>query len=134
MLYFDMPRFTTLQLLARGWTKMLIKRFLPVPDGRIPVDHWKNYSGQNVYLAAKVWNIEHSAEFEAAFLKTWRGRNKGRMKGRDPRQVLTELCKEPHPKAPPWTKEDVKIASRVIEAASLLSQVRATGYRTPHKC
>jgi hypothetical protein len=81
--------FTTSQLLCRDWAKTLIRRFLPDPDGLSPVAHWANYQGTNSYLASRVWAIEQSEEFGAAFVKTW----KGRMKKRKPAKVLEELRK-----------------------------------------
>jgi hypothetical protein len=38
-----MLRFITLRRFAWEWTKMMIKRHLPLPGGHIPVGHWKNY-------------------------------------------------------------------------------------------
>ena len=54
---------TTTELLNRGWTRTLIKRFLPRPDGCVAVAHWANFRGQDTYSGAKVWNIEQSEEF-----------------------------------------------------------------------
>lgn len=83
---------TTAELLQRDWTKTLILRFLPEPDGRAAVAHWANYQGTNTYLASRVWAIEQSDEFGVAFLKSW----KGRMKKRKPEKVLAELRKTPN--------------------------------------
>jgi hypothetical protein len=82
---------TTNDLLSRFWTRTLIKRFLPVPDGNISVDHWANYRGQDIYDFKKVMDIEHSEAFINAFLRSWKGRKKGRMKGKEPKEVLEKL-------------------------------------------
>ena len=84
---------TTTELLRRDWTKTLIRRFLPEPDGRAAVAHWANFQGTNTYLASRVWAIEQSEEFGLAFLRTW----KGRMKKRKPPSVLEALRKAPKP-------------------------------------
>lgn len=80
-------------LLSRGWTRTLIRRFMPEADGRQAVDHWSNYQGTPTYLALRVWEIEQSEEFSEGFLRSW----KGRMKGRKPENVLAELRKTPRP-------------------------------------
>jgi len=68
---------TTRELLDRGWTKTLIRRFLPTPDGTAAVAHWANYRGTNTYLGTRVLAAEQSSEFELAFLRSWKGRMKG---------------------------------------------------------
>jgi hypothetical protein len=82
---------TTSDLLSRFWTRTLIKRFLPVPDGNVSVDHWANYRGQDTYDFMKVTDIEQSDAFINAFLRSWKGRKNGRMKGKKPEDVLEEL-------------------------------------------
>ncbi len=134
MLYFDMPRFNALKLFARGWTKTLIERFLPVPDGRIPVDHPKNSSGQIVCPAAKVWSIERRPEFEAGLPRNPEGTEPRALEGPGSARRHGRTAQGPHPKAPPWTKEDVRIEIRVGDAAGLLPHAGAMGDRTPHKC
>jgi hypothetical protein len=124
---------TTTELLERGWTRTLLKRFMPRPDGCVSVDHWANFRGQNTYSAIKVWNIEQSEEFGIAFLKTWKGRNKGRMKNTTPEVVLAEMRKDPHPKIPKRSKEEIERDSVILEIAGSLEKIRARGYRTPHK-
>lgn len=125
---------TTTELLERGWSRTLIKRFLPKPDGCIPVNHWANFRGQDTYSAIKVWNLEQSDEFGSAFLKTWKGRKSGRMKNTTPREVLNEMRKTPHPKIPPRTKGQIKRDTLAAEISGLFKEARARGYRTPHKC
>jgi hypothetical protein len=78
---------STQQLLARDWTRTLIARFLPEPDGSEPVNHWANFGSTSTYLASRVFAIEKTEEFGAAFLRSW----KGRMKGRKPEAVLKTL-------------------------------------------
>jgi hypothetical protein len=109
------------------------KSILPRPDGCVPVDHWANFRGQDTYSATKVWNIEQSAEFEVAFLKTWNGRNKRRMKDTSPETVLADMRKSPHPKIPKRTKREIQRDTVVMEAAAAMKEVRARGFRTPHK-
>ena len=125
---------TTNELLARGWTRTLIKRFLPHPDGCAPVDHWANFRGTDTYAATKVWNIQQSEDFEAAFLNCWKGRKSGRMAATKSEDVLAEMRKAPHPKIPRRTKEDIKQDTAIAEAAAIMESMRARGFRTPHKC
>jgi hypothetical protein len=77
----------TQDLLARDWTRTLIARFLPESDGREPVNHWANFGSTSTYLASRVFEIEKTEEFGKAFLRSW----KGRMKGRKPEAVLKKL-------------------------------------------
>ena len=129
----DKLELTTTELLERGWTRTLIKRFLPRPDGCVSVNHWANFRGQDTYSAAKVWNVEQSEAFAEAFLRSWKGRTRGRMKGKDPEAVLQDLREAPHPKLPKLTKEELKRRTVVAEAASIIEEMRARGFRTPHK-
>ena len=120
---------TTTELLDRGWTKTLIKRFLPNPDGSIAVKHWANFRGQDTYAAVKIWNVEQSADFGLAFLKSW----KGRMKGMIPEEVLAELRKQPHPEIPQRDRSEVLLQTQLAEAEGHLQEARMRGLRTPHK-
>ena len=130
----DKLELTTTELLGRGWTKTLIKRFLPHPDGCVPVNHWANYRGQDTYASVKVWNVEQSEEFTLAFLRTLKGRNKGRMKDTSPEAVLEKIQKDPHPKILKRTREEIKRDTAVLKAAGIMKEIRARGFRTPHKC
>lgn len=87
MFFSSNTQWTTRQLLERGWTRTLIRRFLPDPDGLAPVDHWANFQGTPTYDIERVVEIEQSEEFGAAFLRSW----KGRMKGRTAEQALAAL-------------------------------------------
>ena len=80
-------QWTTRQLLDRGWTRTLIRRFLPEADGRAIVDHWANFQGTPTYSIPRVEAIEQSEDFGIAFLRSW----KGRMKGRTAEQALAAL-------------------------------------------
>ncbi len=82
----------------------------------------------------KIWSIEQSDEFDLAFLRTWKGRNKGRMKDSTPEAVLIEIRKEPHPKIPKRTREEIKRETAVMKASSIVEEMRTRGFRTPHKC
>jgi hypothetical protein len=124
---------TTNELLSRCWTRTLIKRFLPRPDGSVSVDHWANYRGQDTFAATKVWNIEQSDEFGVAFLRSWKGRTKGRMKDNLPEEVLSNMREAPHPELPVRTKEDVKRDTLIAEFTGALGALRGRGFRTPHK-
>jgi hypothetical protein len=78
---------STQDLLARYWTRTLIDRFLPEPDGSEPVNHWANFGTTWTFLASRVYEIEKTEEFGKAFLRSW----KGRMKGQKPEEVLKQL-------------------------------------------
>lgn len=126
----NQPFLTTKQLLERGWTKTLIKRFLPNPDGYAPVSHWMNFRGQDTYAAVKIWNVEQTAEFASAFLKSW----KGRMTDRSPKDVLAELKQQPHPEIPTRSKEEIVRDTHLAAAAGYLRVAIDRGLWTPHKC
>ena len=83
--------YTNIEVLDRGWTRTLVSRFMPVADGRCPVNHYRNFLGQNVYLRDRVHRIERSAEFGRAFLATWKGRRTTRLGGLTPEAFLAGL-------------------------------------------
>lgn len=82
---------TTTEMLRRGWTRTLMKRFLPQPDGCVPVDYWANFRGQDTYAPDRVFEIEHSEEFAQAFIRSWKGRTRGRFEGKSPQSILDNL-------------------------------------------
>ena len=88
---------TTTELLRRGWTHTLIKRFLPKPDGVMAVNHWANFRGQDTYDPDRVSALEHSEEFAQAFMRSWKGRTGARFAGKPADQILDELRTEPQP-------------------------------------
>jgi hypothetical protein len=88
---------TRSELRERGWTKTLIAKFLPRPDGCEPVNYWANFRGKDTYSWIKVWNAEQSEAFGTAFKHCWNGR----MKGKFPEQVLRKMRKDPAPKIRP---------------------------------
>ena len=110
--------------MSEGGLNPLIKRFLPRPDGNVPVDHWKNYSGQNTYASVKIWNIEQSEKFAVAFRRSWNGRNKGRMKDTSPEAVLKKMRREHHPKIPKRTREEIRRDTLLMEAAGIMQGLR----------
>ena len=120
---------TTSDLVKRGWTRTLIKRFLPKPDCWLPVDHWKNYRGQNAYSASRIWHVEQSGEFEVAFLKTWRGR----MQQEDVWSRLLAIRRSEHPDVRQMSVEELRLQTLAANAAGQLDLVRRQGFRTPHK-
>jgi hypothetical protein len=124
---------TTAELLERGWTRTLIKRFLPKPDGNVPVNHWANFRGQDTYSAIKVWNVEQSDAFEAAFLRSWKNRKSARIAATSPQAFLAKMRRKPHPKIPRRTKEQIQDDMIILKAAALIEEMRAKGYRTPHR-
>ena len=123
---------TTNELLGRGWTRGLIKRFLPRPDGCVAVDHWANFRGQDTYATIKIWNIEHSEEFGHAFKRSWRRRKAAETNASSSEAVLDILRNEPHPVIPPRSVEQVRRDTALAAAAGAISAARARGYRTPH--
>ncbi len=125
----ESPLITTTELLERGWTKTLIRRFLPKPDGCMPVKHWKNFRGQDTYAAVKIWNVEQSEDFGKAFMKSW----KGRMKERLPEEALATMRSEPHPPVQIRDKDEIILQTKSAEAAGHLQEARLRGLRTPHK-
>ena len=86
-------KLSTSELLSQGWTRTLIRRFMPEADGSRSVDHWANFQGTPTYRASRVWAIEQSDEFGKAFLRSWNGR----MKGRTAEDALAGLRESPRP-------------------------------------
>ena len=125
----DKPFLTKTELRRRGWTNTLVERFLPTPDGQAPVNHWKNYRGQDIFASVKVWNVEQTEAFAQAFMKSWRGR----MRGQNPEQVLADLRSCPAPAIPPHSRDDFRLMTRMAAASSAIEDARSRGHRTPHK-
>jgi len=83
---------TASELLGRGWTRTLIRRFLPDADGKKAGSYWANAGVKNTYCAMRAWEAEQSEEFAQAFLRSWKSRTK------DPESFLNELRNKPKPR------------------------------------
>ncbi len=121
------------QLRARGWTRTMVERFLVRPDRWETVNYWANFKGKATYFVERVLLAEHSPAFKRAFEASARRR-------RLALQALTEIATtralvDDDYRA--WLKtvtpEDVQRMVALTEAARAFEQVRARGYRTPHK-
>jgi hypothetical protein len=58
------------ELRERGWTLVLIEKFLGDEDRRDAVNHWANFSGKKVYLMGRIEAAESMPEFEAEFIRS----------------------------------------------------------------
>ena len=120
---------TRSDLIARGWTRSLIKRFLPFPDRRLPVNHWKNYAGQDAYARSRIWHIEQSKEFEEAFKKRW-----SKSVDHDAINIkLSVMRAELHFFSSSCDRADMLLKTCAGEAARYLELARKRGLRMPHK-
>ena len=120
---------TRSDLIARGWSRGLIKHFLPFPDRRFPVNHWKNYAGQDAYARSRIWHIEQSHEFEEAFKRRW-----SKSVDYDAINIkLSAMRAELHLAPSSCDREYILLKTCVAEAARYLELARKRGLRTPHK-
>ena len=107
---------TRSDLIGRGWTRGLIKRFLPFPDRRFPVYHWKNYAGQDAYALSRIWHIEKSQEFEAHFKKIW-----SRRLSEEAIKAKIEIIRtEKYPANVLFSREEIRLRTMAAEAAKYL--------------
>jgi hypothetical protein len=120
---------TRAELMERGWTRTLIAKFLPRPDGCETVNHWANFRGKDTYSWVKVWNAEQSEAFGVAFMNCWRGR----MKAQLPVLALRKIRSAPAPHIRPRTKEEIVRATLMAEMVGIFEEASRKGYRTPHK-
>ena len=65
----DHPELTFEELKERGWTELMVKRYLGQECGRIPVNHYRNFSGKRVWHLDRVERAEANPEFEKHFLR-----------------------------------------------------------------
>jgi hypothetical protein len=121
------------QLMARGWTRALTKRFLPNPDRWATVDHWRNYTGKATYFVERVMAAEQMMEFKSAFavsIVRRRFTHEQVDAAMQERARVDALYRA-------WIKtispEDVKHMVVIDAAAAAFEAARARGYRTPHK-
>ena len=75
-------------LVERGWSDAMIKRFLGSEDTRVPVEHYANFSGARVWFLARIEAAESTVEFEDYFKKSAQRRKLDKGFVRD---VLTRL-------------------------------------------
>ena len=121
------------QMAARGWTRTLTKRFLPIPDRWATVDHWQNYTGKATYFVEKVMAAEQLTEFKKAFAASIVRRRLTHAQvdaATEERARVDAMYRD-------WIKtispEDVKRMVAIEAAAAAFESARARGYRTPHK-
>jgi hypothetical protein len=126
--------FTVEDLLKRGWTRTLIDYFLGTEDYRNPVDHFRNYSGKNMFVQRRVELIEASPEFERSFVASAKRRKMSEAAVDEVRARIAEL----RTRREELIESSIRVPSKeelvLREAAELLSRARSRGYRTPHKC
>lgn len=65
---YDSPAFSRADLVVRGWTDALIRKYLGDHDRRDSVDHWANFTGRDMYWAVRVDMAEAMPDFDADFL------------------------------------------------------------------
>lgn len=121
------------QLKARGWSRNLVKKFLIKPDRWETVDHWANFMGKATYFVERVMQEESRAEFQRAFEAS---RKRRKLTPEDLTVIETERARVNNSYRK-WLKtvtpEDVKTMLIIKKAAAIFEEIRARGYRTPHK-
>ena len=125
--------FAVEDLLTRGWTRTLIERFLEPEGYRNPVDHFQNYAGKKMYQRRRVELTEASAEFEAAFMLS----AKRRRLAPERIDATCTRIQELRENRDRLREANIRVLSQeeivFRKIAELFEQVRARGYRTPHK-
>lgn len=133
MTYFSPLCVDHVQLRARGWTRTLIANFLHVPDERETVDHWANFKGKSLYSLERVILAESNVAFKTAYDASIKRRklsdasladiNDERSRGNEQYRTWLKTV----------TPEQIRREIVVKKAAGLFYEMRARGYRTPHK-
>ncbi len=133
MLFDEVAFADTNQLVARGWTRALIKHFLINPDRWGSVNHWANFKGKAEYSLEKVIRTENNEEFIIKFNKSIKKRKLNEIAIKDfiaERTKANEIYKN-------WLKEltpnDIKLMIVANDVATIFEETRAIGYRTSHK-
>jgi hypothetical protein len=121
------------QLVRRGWTHGLIKRFLGQPERWLPVNHWANWQGKRAFFLERVQEVEASAGFQEAWDRSLRRR-------RVPKTRLADFLRERavnKDAVAQWrnslSAEDKRIAAGLAKVSAIFEEARRRGYRTPHK-
>jgi len=117
---------TRSDLIARGWTRSLIKRFLPFPDLCLPVNHWKNYAGQDAYARSRIWHIEQSRDFELCFYKSW-----SRRLSQEAIMAKIEMMRtDEYPASLLFSREEIRLRTMAAGAAKYLELAAKRRVRT----
>ena len=121
------------QLASRGWTRSLVARFLKRPDSWGTVNHWANFRGKALYDTERVIAAETSTVFETAFARSLHRRTLGE----DTIIAFREARRAHDTQYRAWlaslTPEDIRVLVMAQEAAAVFEDMRARGYRSPHK-
>jgi hypothetical protein len=120
-------------LAARGWTRAYIERFLGSADRREPAKHWANFTGKSFYYLGRIQTIESSDEYRTAFDASLSGRRVSAAMRRSiqAKRRTNQDAVERFERT--LTNDERRIREIIDRAASLLYELRARGYRTPHK-
>lgn len=126
---------TVADLVAEGWTRGLIERHLGPENRRMPVDHWRNYSGKKAWAGDWVELVMMTPGFEAGFLRSAHHRKLA------PEAIATMLdriqaLREQH-RISPAAAEDAHVrwlAACANAAGDAMQRARRRGFRTPHMC
>ena len=129
----DHPELTFEELKERGWTELMVRRYLGQECGRIPVNHYRNFSGKRVWHLDRVERAEANPEFEKHFL-----RNLGKRVHADAVWVdeildrIREFQRVRRDLFPPLEASELDRA--IAAAARVLQGARDMGFRTPPGC
>ena len=124
------------ELSERGWTEMLIRRFLGTPDRWEAVNHWANWTGKRTYFLERILNAEDSPEFADALSKSFRRRKIYPSSQLELAHVTKKRAKDRNA-VRKWreslTDEDKKTKESLNKVVEIIQEARRRGYRTPHK-
>jgi hypothetical protein len=120
------------QLSQRGWTRRMIDTLLRREDYRVPVNHFRNFSGKMMFARWRVESVEATDAFRKMF---WAyARHQGLSKGFVEEVLARSRALDAAGaqwKGPPPLSDSERAAAAFATALRL---IRMRGYRTPHKC
>ena len=120
------------QLAARGWTRRMVHTLLGKEDYRIPVDHYRNFSGKMIFARWRVEAAEATEKFRNIFLLLQRYRRlpQSFVDETMNRSLALETAGAEWKGPPPMSETELNAA----HIATFLKLARMGGFRTPHKC
>ena len=101
------------QLLDRGWSESLIKRFMPEPDKTKTNPAYRKAPPMKLYSTDRIAEIESTADFQQAQQKADARRLTGLLvAGRRRSVTLAKVEALPEPELPDWNRE--KLIARAV--------------------
>ena len=120
-------------LAQRGWSERMAEKYLGTPDCWLPVNHWRNYTGARAWALDRVERVEATIEFERSFLRGL-NRRKVKLTEKEVAKILARLRRLRRIGRDSFPPIEASFRDRALaQVAETLKQLRAAGFRTPHK-